>query len=125
MLLRLGYLGAAAAVLAATTPFADSGLESFVRLRLRWLKVRVLPQAYVLGNRVDFLIGERLILQIDGGAHVGAQRTADIERDAQLRLHGYTVVRVGYSQVMERWHDVQELIMQAIAQGLHLAEPAK
>lgn len=73
------------------------------------------------GHRVDFLIGDRLVLQIDGGHHVGAQREADIAHDAVLRLHGYTVIRVGYAQVTERWPEVQDRILRAIAQGLHLA----
>jgi hypothetical protein len=28
-------------------------------------------------------------------------------------------VRVGYFQVVERWHEVQDVIMRAVAQGLH------
>ncbi|HYP73948.1 MAG TPA: DUF559 domain-containing protein, partial [Microbacterium sp.] len=72
------------------------------------------------GHRVDFLIGARLILQIDGGTHVGAQRDSDIRHDAQLMLLGYHVIRVGYDQVVGRWHEVQDLIMRAVAQGLHL-----
>lgn len=111
----------AQAVLEASSPFADSGVESFVRVRLRWLRVRVLAQAYVLERRVDFLIGDSLVLQIDGGHHVGWQRTADNEHDAALHLHGYTVIRVSYEQVMHRWNDVLEVLQQAIAQGLHQA----
>lgn len=112
---------AARAVLSATSPFADSGLESYVRIRLRWMRTAVRSQIWLLGHRVDFLIGDRLVLQIDGGHHVGAQRTSDITHDAELRLRGYSVIRVGYEQVMHRWHEVQEIIMRAIANGLHLA----
>lgn len=117
---RISFRGRAKSVLEAASPFADSGLESYVRLRLRWLRVPVTPQAWLLGHRVDFLIGDRLVLQIDGGHHVGAQRTADNRHDAELRLRGYTVIRVGYAQVMDHWPEVQSIIMQAIAQGLHL-----
>jgi very-short-patch-repair endonuclease len=108
-------------VLAAANPFADSGLESFVLPRLRWLKVHIVPQTWIAGHRVDFLIGERLVLQIDGGHHVGAQREQDIAHDAALMLLGYHVVRVGYRQVVDRWHEVQDVIMRAVGQGLHLA----
>lgn len=104
------------------TPFSDSGLETIVVPRLRWLKLPLRRQIWIIGHRVDLLIGERLVLQIDGGHHVGAQRTRDIEHDAQLMLMGYHVIRVGYEQVMHRWPDVQELIMRAVAQGLHLAK---
>lgn len=118
---RLPFTGRAREVLAQAQPFSDSGLESFVPVRLAWLRVSILPQAWLAGHRVDFLIGERLVLQIDGGTHVGAQRTRDIEHDAQLMLMGYHVVRVGYEQVVHRWPEVQGIIQRAVAQGLHLA----
>jgi very-short-patch-repair endonuclease len=78
------------------------------------------PQAWIAGHRVDFLIGDRLVLQIDGSHHVGVQRTEDIEHDAQLMLLGYHVIRVGYAQIVDRWHVVQDLVVRAVAQGLHL-----
>ena len=108
-------------VRAAAQPFADSGLETIFVVRLRWLDVRMLPQAWIEGRRVDLLIGERLVVQIDGAHHVGAQRTSDIEHDARLKLQGYHVLRFSYEQVMHRWHDVQQIVMHAVAQGLHLA----
>jgi very-short-patch-repair endonuclease len=101
------------------TPWSDSGLESFVPPRLRWLGLPIVAQVWIRGHRVDFLIGDRLVLQIDGGHHVGAQREEDIRHDAELALLGYQVVRVGYFQVVERWHEVQNVIMRAVAQGLH------
>lgn len=108
-------------VLSEATPFADSGLESFVPPRLRFLRVRVVPQVWLEGHPVDFLIGKRLVFQIDGGHHVGRQRTDDIAHDAQLMLRGYHVIRVGYQQVVEDWPSVQSVLMRAVAQGLHLA----
>lgn len=115
-------LGSKARELAAVaSPFRDSGLETFVPVRLAWLKVPIVSQAWLAGHRVDFLIGERLVLQIDGGHHVGAQRAEDIEHDAQLMLLGYHVIRVGYDQVVNRWPAVQDLVMRAVAQGLHRA----
>jgi very-short-patch-repair endonuclease len=66
-------------------------------------------------------IGERLILQIDGGTHVGAQREQDVRHDADLLLMGYHVIRVGYAQMINDWPGVQDLIMRAVAQRLHLA----
>lgn len=103
------------------TPFSDSGLESVVVPRLRWLRLSLRRQVWIAGHRVDLLIGERLVLQIDGGHHVGAQRTSDIEHDARLMLMGYHVIRVGYDQVVNRWAEVQDLVMRAVAQGLHRA----
>lgn len=119
-LLRRLPLGASARTLFdEVTPFADSGLESVVVPRLRWLRLPLLRQTWLAGHRVDLLIGERLVLQIDGGHHVGAQRTRDIDHDARLMLLGYHVIRVGYDQVMNRWPEVQDLILRAVAQGLH------
>jgi very-short-patch-repair endonuclease len=118
---RLPFRGAAKDLLAHSTPFSDSGLESIFLTRLRWLRMRIVPQAWVHGHRVDFLIGERLVIQIDGATDTGAQRDTDNRHDAVLQLHGYHVIRVGYRQVMAEWPTVQLLIMTAIAQGLHLA----
>lgn len=121
LLQGLPFKGRARLVREAASPYSDSGLESFVMPRLRWLRVRILPQTWVAGHRVDFLIGDRLALQIDGGHHVGAQREQDIRHDAALTLMGYHVIRVGYTQVMDDWPSVQNDIMLAVAQGLHLA----
>ncbi|MGY1550351.1 type IV toxin-antitoxin system AbiEi family antitoxin domain-containing protein [Microbacterium sp. A588] len=108
-------------LLAEARPFADAGTETIFFTRLRWLKLQIVPQAWLLGHPVDFLIGDRLVVQIDGGHHVGAQRTSDIAHDALLKLHGYHVIRVSYAQLMDHWPRVQALIMAAVAQRLHLA----
>lgn len=108
-------------LLEQANPFADAGTETYLRDRLRWLNLRILVQVWLAGHRVDVLIGARLILQIDGKHHVGAQRSEDIRHDAELRLMGYHVIRVSYQQLMYEWPTVQELIMRAVAQSLHLA----
>lgn len=118
-LMRLPLSTAAQALVAQATPFADSGLESLVRGRLSWLPEPILAQAWVEGHRVDLLIGARLIIQIDGAHHTGAQRDADIRHDALLMTLGYSVMRVSYRQVMEHWHEVQSRVLDAVAQGLH------
>ncbi|MFC6715209.1 endonuclease domain-containing protein [Branchiibius cervicis] len=108
-------------VLAVARLWADSGLESITMERLRWLKLRIVPQAWIAGHWVDLLIGDRLVLQIDGAQHVKDQREKDIAHDARLVLMGYTVIRVSYRQIMDDWPSVQHRIMQAVAQGLHVA----
>lgn len=118
---RVALPPAARRVLEELTPFADAGTETILRTRLSWLPVPLTPQVWVLGHRVDFVIGDRLVLQIDGGHHVGAQRTRDIEHDALLTLHGYHVIRIGYDQLMNHWPTLQSRILAAIAQGLHRA----
>jgi very-short-patch-repair endonuclease len=118
---RLPFGSRAREILAVAQPFSDSGLESFVPARLRWMNVRIVAQAWLAGRPVDFLIGDRLVLQIDGAHHVGSQRESDIRHDAQLTLMGYHVIRVGYRQVVGDWISVQDTIARAVAQGLHLA----
>lgn len=103
------------------SPFSDSGLETLLPRRLRWLGLPLRQQVWLLGRPVDLLIGERLIVQIDGGHHVGAQRTADNDHDARLMLLGYHVIRVTYGQVIDRWETVHDQIVRAVAQGLHQA----
>ncbi|WP_426324552.1 DUF559 domain-containing protein [Microbacterium sp. E-13] len=118
---RLPLSPAARRIVEDAVPWSDSGLESFVPPRLRWMGLPVRPQIWIAGRPVDFLIGERLVLQIDGGTHVGAQREKDIAHDARLALMGYHVIRVGYSQMVHRWPEVQDLITRSVAQGLHRA----
>lgn len=112
---------AARRLLQEATPFSDAGLETYLRPRLRWLRQPIRIQTWIEGHRVDALIGERLVLQIDGAHHVGEQRSEDIRHDAALRLMGYHVIRISYHQMMHEWPVVQDLIMRAVAQGLHLA----
>lgn len=106
---------AARRLLAEVSPFRDSGLETFIVTRLRWLRIPIRSQVWLHGRRVDILIGDGLVLQADGGHHVGAQRADDNEHDAILRLHGYTVIRVTYRQVVDDWPRVQDVILRAIA----------
>lgn len=111
----LALRSAARVVVEAATPFSDSGLETFIPVRLRWMGLRIVQQVWIAGHAVDFLIGERLVLQVD----VGQQRAEDNRHDAILTMMGYHVIRVGYIQIMEDWPGVQQLVMQAVAHGLH------
>ncbi|GAA5207495.1 endonuclease domain-containing protein [Microbacterium kyungheense] len=116
---RLPLRPAARRLLEEATPFADSGLETYFVTRLKWLRLPIRVQIWIHGHRADALVGDRLVVQIDGGHHVGAQRAEDIAHDAALMLLGYHVIRVTYSQIVDGWHQVQDLIMRAVAQGLH------
>lgn len=107
-------------LLEETTPFADSGLETFFRTRLSWLQISIRFQTWIHGHRVDFLIGDRLVVQIDGKQHSGTQRTEDMQHDADLTRSGHHVIRVNYELVTHRWHVVQQMILEAISRGLHL-----
>ena len=98
-------------------------METLVVVPLRRWGLRIRQQVYLAGRPVDVLIGDRLVLQIDGYEHhsSSAQRSADIAHDAELRLRGYTVVRVSYRQVVHEWHAVERMLRRAVAAGLHLA----
>ncbi|SFI17496.1 MULTISPECIES: DUF559 domain-containing protein [Microbacterium] len=118
---RLALLASARRLLDEAEVWSDSGLETLVVPRLLWLGLPLRRQIWIHGHRVDLLIGDRLVLQVDGGHHVGAQRAADNAHDAALMLLGYHVIRIGYRQVIDGWPEGQELIMRAVAQGLHRA----
>lgn len=104
------------------TALSDSGLETeFVEI-MQGIGVSVRQQVWIDGHPVDALIGDRLIVQLDGFAHHGAAaRRRDLEADARLRLRGYTVLRFDYQQVFFRAEYVRDVVRMAIAQGLHLA----
>ncbi|AZS37798.1 hypothetical protein CVS47_02444 [Microbacterium lemovicicum] len=112
---------AARSLLEACSVHSDSGLETFIPVRLRFLRLPIRQQVWLGGHRVDFLIGDRLVLQVDGGHHVGAQRRSDIAHDARLMLLGFHVIRLDYVQIMTRWAEVHDVIVLAVAQGLHRA----
>ncbi|GAB3615954.1 type IV toxin-antitoxin system AbiEi family antitoxin domain-containing protein [Okibacterium endophyticum] len=121
-LVRLRVRSAAFAdVVAQAGELSDSGIESLPIHRLRRLGITVRQQVRIEGRPVDGLIGDRLVLQIDGNEHHldPAQRERDIRHDAQLSLRGYTVLRFNYRQVMFGWSEVEATIVRAMAQGLH------
>jgi very-short-patch-repair endonuclease len=113
----------AAALALEVRGLSDSGLETQVIVRLSHWGIPMTQQAVVAGRRVDILIGERLVVQIDGYTHhrTSAQRGKDIAHDAELRLRGFTVLRFDYAQVVYAWPSVERTIARAIAAGLHLA----
>ncbi|WP_075201298.1 endonuclease domain-containing protein [Leucobacter japonicus] len=115
-LVRLPYRGTARRVLETCTLFSGSGLESYVLRRLRALRLHVVPQAWVLGRRVDFLIERNVVLEVDGATHTGRQRDRDNVSDVRHTLAGYVVIRVSYRQIFEDWPEVQRLIMAACSQ---------
>ncbi|NNH04542.1 DUF559 domain-containing protein [Microbacterium ulmi] len=105
------------------TGLSDSGLESLVATPLRRLGLRITQQQKIAGRPVDLLVGDRLVIQIDGWQFhsSSAQRSQDIAHDAELRLRGYTVFRFAYAQVVHDWPAVESTIRRAVVARLHLA----
>lgn len=122
-LVRIRWRSTAAAALASVaSDLSDSGLETIFVDGMRVLGVVVQQQVWIEGHPVDALIGDRLIVQIDGFEfHRAADRRRDLHHDTQLVLLGYTVLRFDYQQILFDWPHVQTTILTAMAQGLHLA----
>lgn len=114
---------AASALAALASDLSDSGLETHFLELMREIGIEVRQQVWIDGHPVDAVIGDRLIVQLDGFAfHSGAAvRRRDIAADVRLRLLGYTVLRFDYQQVLFQSAMVQEAVRMAVAQGLHLA----
>ncbi|WP_260857453.1 endonuclease domain-containing protein [Microbacterium sp. 1.5R] len=112
----------AEALASVASSLSDSGLETHFVDLMRRHGVRVRQQVRIDGHPVDGLIGDCLVTQLDGFAHhsSAADRRRDIEADARLRLRGYTVLRFDYVQVLFHPEAVAEIVLMAMAQGLHL-----
>ncbi len=102
---------------------SDSGLETLLVVPLRRWGLRVRQQVVLRARPVDLLVGERLVIQVDGWEFhsSSAQRAKDIAHDAELRLRGYTVLRFGYAQIVYDRAGVEAIIRRAVAAGLHRA----
>ena len=111
----------AARPLELASPDSDSGLETIARLLLHRVRVRVRTQASILGVRcVDLLIGDRLVLELDGRAfHSGEDFERDRAQDLELALRGYLVVRLSYRMVTAGWDRSHRAVLELIARGLH------
>lgn len=107
----------------AVTGLSDSGLETLIVIPLRRWGLRVRQQVKLAERFVDLLVGDRLVLQIDGYEFhsSSSQRTKDIAHDAELRLRGYTVLRFSYAQIVHDWPGVERVLRRAVAAGLHVA----
>lgn len=100
----------------------ESGIESIAWFRLlRRLGARRQVHIPTVG-RVDFLIGSRLVVEVDGRAFHDTDSSfeSDRRRDALLSALGYRALRFSYQQVVERWAEVEAAIRAAIARGDHL-----
>jgi very-short-patch-repair endonuclease len=99
----------------------ESGTESLFWFRMRGYLLPIRRQVLIARMRVDFLIGERLVVEVDGAAyHVDPDRfEADRRRDAQLSRLGYRVLRFSYRQVVHHWAEVEAAVLAAVIRGDH------
>lgn len=103
---------------------ADSGIESLLRWRLRKHGLRIRSQVDIIAvGRVDFLIGDRLIVEADGADnhHGESQRHKDLMRDANAAAWGYITLRFDYAMIVHDWDTVEQAILAHIDRGDHVA----
>lgn len=102
--------------------WADSGTETMLRYALEERGLPVRPQVHIEGvGRVDLLVGDRLIIEVDSYEHHHNKQTYydDRQRDQNSLALGYLTVRVTWEQVMEKLAEVLELICHLTARGDH------
>ena len=118
---RVAWTGRQARRLAAeASSRSDSLLETIALHRMRDLGLPLQQQVKLLGHHVDFLLGERLVIQTDGFEYHSdpRQRAADLRHDARLMLAGYRVLRFTYADIVHHWDRTIGIILAAVAQGL-------
>jgi len=105
---------------AVASDLSDSGVETRFLDLMRGIGVAVRQQVWIDGHPVDALIGERLVVQLDGFAHhQGRDRRRDLRADARLAVRGFTVLRFDYQQVLFDPEHVLDTVRVAMAQRLH------
>jgi very-short-patch-repair endonuclease len=98
---------------------SEEGIESIVRFRLAAAGIRCRIQVVVRsGTRVDLLIDDWLVLEIDGKEiHAKEEAfTPDRVRAAWVMRHGRFVLRFAYATVIYDWDFVLDTVRDVIAQ---------
>lgn len=99
---------------------ADSGLESLLRLRLHRHGISLASQVDIPGvGIVDFVLGDCLIIEADGGTHDGPARHRDRVRDAVAMALGFVTLRLDYALIVHDWELVETAILAAVRRNLH------
>jgi very-short-patch-repair endonuclease len=101
---------------------AGSGTESIFRYRMNKVGVSMQSQVEISGiGRVDFLIGDRLIVEIDSHEHHNSphHRLRDLDRDAVAVSLDYVPLRFDYVQVMSDWEAVASTVWAVVERGDH------
>ncbi|WP_371865006.1 endonuclease domain-containing protein [Gordonia spumicola] len=102
---------------------ADSGPETVIRLFLTSLNVKFDLQVTIDGvGCVDILIGDWLIIELDGWEFHGDKEhfESDRRRDVDAHALGFTPLRFTYKQTMHTTDVTTAKIHEAIRAGVHL-----
>jgi len=78
-------------------------------------KIEVIPQAKLLKYRVDFLVNNRLVVEVDGKMYHSDNKTFvnDRIRDQELILNGYQPIRFPASQIYDSAIESANIILKA------------
>jgi very-short-patch-repair endonuclease len=109
---------ATARALSEVDHLSESGTESMFKRGMLTAGIPFRQQIRLGRDCVDFLVGKRLVVEIDSRAH--HDPTADCERDARLSILGFRVLRFIYTQITDDWPTVLASVQAAIARGDHL-----
>ncbi len=113
-------------LLARTDRRAESAAESLVRQRLHASRVQLRSQVRIHDvGRVDFLVGRRLIVEVDGHEHHASPEdmARDRRRDRRAMLRGYLVIRITWRMIVDDWDAVERDILALVRSGTHLRRP--
>lgn len=109
-------------VLPDVEPLVETALEGLAWAHLTDSTLpRPRPQEWVRGAsgrryRVDFLIGDRVILEADGALKYADQTPwQEKQRQSDLEAAGYWVVRCTWEELIHRPHEVMVRIMRALS----------
>ena len=102
-------------VLEHSSGSSGSITESVFRFRIRATGLRLRAQVQIGHDRVDFVVGDRLVVEVDGREF--HERERDYARDARLSARGYRVLRFSYRQVVHEWQTVELSVLSAVARG--------
>lgn len=106
----------------------ESGIETLLWMRVRSLRRSIRRQVSIPGiGRVDFLVGTRLVIEVDGREHhsTAGAFERDRRRDALLAERGYRVLRFSYHQITREWSLVERTIRAVMADGGHRERRAR
>ena len=104
-------------------PQSESGGESIVRQRLQALQLRIRAQVWIDGvGRVDFVVGDRVVIEVDGFAFHGSREAfeRDRARDLALLAAGFLVIRVSQRQILDDWPRIERSLLAIVRADRHL-----
>ncbi|MDO9398169.1 MAG: DUF559 domain-containing protein [Herbiconiux sp.] len=94
-----------------------------MRVSLLGRRVRVRSQVPIAGvGHVDVVVGDRLVLELDGYRYHSRKEDFEEDRRRDLALHrlDHRVVRLSYDQVTWQWQACEQVLLDLIRRREHL-----